>query len=133
MDYSTWRYAYDLTNIRTASNERIKANYSFTKIAKDAEWLDKLNDKSFSLNLEKYREEQKDIKSTVKEIESLSKLSNPMNLETLPQDNNKYGDDKDKADRYKQWIDSRKSDIYLKEAVNVVDDMVSQKNLVYNK
>jgi len=133
VDYSTWRYAYDLTNIRTASNERIKANYSFTKIAKDAEWLDKLNDKSFSLNLEKYREEQKDIKSTVKEIESLSKLSNPMNLETLPQDNNKYGDDKDKADRYKQWIDSRKSDIYLKEAVNVVDDMVSQKNLVYNK
>ena len=56
-----------------------------------------------------------------------------MNIETLPQDANKYSGDKDKADRYNQWVESRKTDIYLKEAVNVMDQMISEKSLVYNK
>ncbi|MBS1934169.1 MAG: hypothetical protein JST96_09220, partial [Bacteroidetes bacterium] len=41
--------------------------------------------------------------------------------------------DKDKAARYNQWLNSLKKDIYLDEAVKVVDDMVTQRNLVYNK
>ena len=85
------------------------------------------------MNLEKYKEEQKQIKSTVKQIEAQSKLPVPMNIETLPQDANKYSGDKDKADRYNQWVESRKTDIYLKEAVNVMDQMISEKSLVYNK
>jgi hypothetical protein len=69
----------------------------------------------------------------VKQIDSASKLKVPMDIYSLPQDTAKYDNDKDKADRYKAWLDSRKTDIYLKEAVNVMDDMISRKNLVYNK
>jgi carboxyl-terminal processing protease len=135
VDYTTWKYAYDINSLSNSSNERIKTSPTFSQIEKDAEWLNKLNDKMYPLNLEKYRQEQKEIKSTVKQIESLSKLPAPMNIETLPQDAGRYNTDKDKdkAERYKQWVESRKTDIYLKEAVNVVGDMVSQKNLVYNK
>ena len=135
VDFTTWKYAYDINNIRISSNERIKTNTTFNQIEKDAEWLNKLNDKQYPLNLEKYKEEQKEIKATVKQIEKLSKLTEPMKIETLPQDAGKYSTekDKDKGERYKQWVESRKTDIYLKEAVNVLDDMVSQKNLVYNK
>jgi hypothetical protein len=39
--------------------------------------------------------------------------------------------DKDKGDRYKQWVDNRKTDIYLKEAINVMDDMITLKSVVY--
>lgn len=135
VDYTTWKYAYDINSLSNSSNERIKTSPTFSQIEKDAEWLNKLNDKMYPLNLEKYRQEQKEIKSTVKQIETLSKLPAPMNIETLPQDAGRYNTDKDKdkAERYKQWVESRKTDIYLKEAVNVVGDMVSQKNLVYNK
>ena len=135
VDYTTWKYAYDINSLSNSSNERIKSSTTFSQIEKDAEWLNKLNDKMYPLNLEKYRQEQKEIKTTVKQIESLSKLQDPMNVETLPQDAGRYNTDrdKDKAERYKQWVESRKTDIYLKEAVNVVGDMVSQKNLVYNK
>jgi carboxyl-terminal processing protease len=135
VDYTTWKYAYDINSLSNSSNERIKSSPTFSQIEKDAEWLNKLNDKMYPLNLEKYRQEQKEIKSTVKQIETLSKLPSPMNIETLPQDAGRYNTDKDKdkAERYKQWVESRKTDIYLKEAVNVVGDMVSQKNLVYNK
>jgi len=132
-DYSTWKYAYDVNSIRNSSNERLKNNNAFTGIESDAVWLDKQNDKLYSLKLDKYREEQKQIRTTVKHIETLSKLQTAMNIEALPQDANKYGTDKDKIERNKQWIESKKTDIYLKEAVNVMDDMIATKSLVYNK
>ncbi|HCL84446.1 MAG TPA: tail-specific protease [Chitinophagaceae bacterium] len=130
-DYTTWKYAYDINNIRTSSTERTNTNKAFSTISRDADWLDKQNDKLYPLNLKIYQEEQKMIRSTVKQIDSVSKLTVPMAISTLPQDTLKYGDDKDKADRYKQWVDSRKTDIYLKETVNVMDDMISLKSVVY--
>jgi carboxyl-terminal processing protease len=130
-DYTTWRYAYDINNIRTTSTERTNGNIAFTTISKNAAWLDKQNDKTFPLNLKAYQEQQKMVRMMVKQIDSVSKLANPMVINTLPQDTIKYSEDKDKAERYKQWVDSRKTDIYLKETINVMDDMISLKGVVY--
>ncbi|MBN9385018.1 MAG: carboxy terminal-processing peptidase [Chitinophagaceae bacterium] len=134
-DYTTWKYAYDMNVIKGMSNERLKNNSAFNLIRADAEWLSKENDKVFPLNLQKYREEQKQIKATIKQIEILSKLSggNELNVAALPQDAHKYDNDKDKGDRFQSWLKDKKTDIYLGEAVNVLDDMITQKNLVYNK
>ena len=130
-DYTTWRYAYDVNNIRSSSLERTNASTAFNTISRDADWLDKQNDKMYPLNLKAYQDEQKMMRATAKRIDSVSKLAVPMVVNTLPQDSLKYIDDKDKADRYKQWVDSRKTDIYLKETVNVMDDMISLKSVVY--
>jgi carboxyl-terminal processing protease len=134
-DYTTWKYAYDLNVIKGMSNERMRNNSAFNLIRADAQWLSKENDKVFPLNLQKYREEQKQIKATIKQIETLSKLSgsNELNVAELPQDAHKYDNDKDKATRFQAWLKDKKTDIYLGETVNVLDDMISQKNLVYNK
>ena len=135
-DYTTWKYAYDLTTIKNASTERMKNNSAFNQINADAAWIEKQNDKSYSLNLDKFREEQKQIKTTVKQIESLSKLpaNQQLNIVSLADETNKFENgDKDKSDRYKQWLKNLKSDIYLDEVVKVLDNMVAEKNLVYNK
>jgi carboxyl-terminal processing protease len=100
--------------------------------ASDAEWLNK-KDRSSSLNLDKYRDEQKHFRATMKDIDSVSKSTAGLNIQALPQDLNKYDGDKDKADRYQQWLKSLRTDIWLGESVNVLDDMVAQKSLVYNK
>jgi carboxyl-terminal processing protease len=130
-DYTTWKYAYDVNNIRTSSTERTNASAAFSTISRDAAWLDKQNDKMYPLNLKAYQDEQKMMRATAKQIDSVSKLTVPMVINSLPQDTLKYSEDKDKGDRYKQWVDSRKTDIYLKETVNVMDDMISLKALVY--
>jgi carboxyl-terminal processing protease len=130
-EYATWKYAYDVNNIRTTSTERTNINVAFSTISKDADWLDKQNDKMYPLNLKAYQEEQKMIRATVKQIDSVSKLVIPMVINTMPQDTLKYSEDKDKAERYKQWVDSRKTDIYLKETINVMDDMISLRSVVY--
>jgi carboxyl-terminal processing protease len=130
-DYTTWKYAYDINNIRTSSTERTGMNNAFTTISRDAAWLDKQNDKMFPLNLKAYQDEQKMVRTMMKQIDSVGKLQVPMTISTMSQDTVKYADDKDKAERYKQWVDSRKTDIYLKETINVMDDMISLKGVVY--
>jgi carboxyl-terminal processing protease len=135
VDYNTWKYAYDVNNIRGLSNERLKNHSSFNQIRQDEQWLSSIQDKVYPLSLKKYQDEQKKVKETVKQLQNLSKLPNgsELNVQALPQDAHKYDDDKNKADRFQAWLKDKKSDLWLGEAVNVMDDMISQKNLVYNK
>ena len=51
----------------------------------------------------------------------------------LPEDLRKLEYDTGKLERYKEWVKNLRKDIYLDEAVKVVNDMVDQQNLVYNK
>jgi len=134
-EYAPWKYAYDINVIKGMSTERLKNNSAFNLIRQDEEWLNKEKDKVYPLNVQKYRDEQKQLKSTYKQIETLSKLTtgNELNIQALPQDAHKYDDDKNKGDRFQQWLKDRKADLWLGETVNVLDDMITQKNLVYNK
>ena len=134
-DYTPWKYAYDLKTLEGLSADRMKSNNSFSQIRHDEEWLSSIQDKVYPLSLTKYRDEQKQLKSTVKQIETLSKLpaGSELNVAALPQDLHKYDDDKNKADRFQQWLKDRKADVWLGEAINVVDDMISEKNVVYNR
>ena len=134
-DYSTWKYAYDVAQLKAMSADRMRGNSNFGLIRQDEEWLSSIQDKVYPLNIARYREEQKKVKETVKQIENLSKLpaTSQLNVQALPQDVHKYDDDKNKSDRFQQWLKDRKSDVWLGEAVNVVDDMIAEKNLVYNK
>jgi carboxyl-terminal processing protease len=134
-DYTPWKYAYDVNQLRAASADRMKGNNSFSLIRQDEEWLSSIQDKVYPLSLAKYRDEQKRVKQTVKQIETLSKLpaGSELNVAALPQDVHKYDEDKNKADRFQQWLKDRKSDVWLGEAVNVLDDMIAEKNLVYNR
>ncbi len=134
-DYTPWKYAYDINTIRNMSSERMKNNSSFGLIQQDEEWLSKENDKVYPLNLQKYRDEEKQIKATVKQIENLSKLpaGSELKVGALPEDAHKYDGDTLKADRFQAWLKEKRTDVWLGETVNVLDDMITQKNLVYNK
>ncbi len=134
-DYTTWKYAYDLNIIKGLSGQRLKNNAAFALIHSNAQWLgSKESDKVTSLNLKKYQEEQLQLRATIRQVETLSKLSaaNELDVQALPQDLHKYDTDKGKADRFRQWLKGERTDIYLGEAVNVLNDMITQKKLVYN-
>lgn len=131
-DYSNWKYSLDPAPIKRASNDRLHSSEAFNVIRKNAEWLAAQNDKVYTLNLKKYQDEQKQIKAAVKQIETAAKGEHQLDVEPMDEDLKKFEYDTGKLDRFKQWIKNLKTDIYLDEAVNVVNDMVVQKNLVYN-
>lgn len=132
-DFNRWKYGLDLAPIKKASDDRIKSNEAFTKIKANAEWLAKQDDKVSPLSLKKFQEEQKQMKAVAKQIDSLNKSAKELDVEALTEDLKKFEYDTGKSERFKQWIKSlRNNDIYLGEAVNVINDMIVQKNLVYN-
>ena len=130
-DYTNWRYSPNLVPIKAASLNRINSSPSFTQIKKSAEWLAKENDKSYSLQLSRYLEDQKQVKQAVKAIDSLSKLKSQLKIDPLQDDVKKLSYDQGKTERFNLWLKNLTTDIYLDEAVKVVDDMIVQDNLVY--
>jgi carboxyl-terminal processing protease len=127
--YTPFRTNYNINAISSESNDRIKNNAVFNQIGVDADWLDKESDQPYPLNIDKYRQRQQEVKDTVSHIEKLGKLSQSMNLSFLSVDSTKYNADKDKGDRYHAWLNALSNDIYLKETVTVMGDMITQKNM----
>jgi carboxyl-terminal processing protease len=127
--YKKWEGGYDLQTIKNLSNARIANNPIFQGIKKNTQWLSEQNDKEYSLQIDKFKKEQQIIRVAARQVDSLEKLKQPLNISFLPQDSARMSGDKDKAERYNQWLKNLKSDIYLDQAIKVVSDIQSQRNL----
>lgn len=129
-DYSKWNSGYDLQTVKSLSNARIAATPAFKQIKETTEWLSKQNDKEYPLQLDKFKEQQQKMRGMVKQMDTLLKLNKELNIAYLKQDAARRATDKDKTERYNQWLKNLSKDIYLDQAVKVVDDMMNQQNLV---
>ena len=128
-DYKTWTSNVSTTTIVNSANTDLNQNSAFSKIKTNVQWLEKNNDREYSLNITKYKEEQKELKDIYKQIETLYKLPKPMNMNTPASDTTAINSDKDKMDKNKQWLKVRADDIYIDESVKVLNKMITQNNM----
>lgn len=131
--YNNWSAGYDLKVIQQLSNQRLDHDQTFKLIRESADWLAKQNDKTFPLQLDKYRKEQKQIRATFQQLESLMKLKEEINVTALPNEENRWANDVNKQERFNQWLKNLRKDIYLDQAVKVVNDVINQQNLAKSK
>jgi carboxyl-terminal processing protease len=124
-NYNLWKNNYDADAVIAASMERLKQNQNLALLRTTVEWLSKRTDREFSLQLEKYRADQKQVGESSRKVESFTKLTKELPIELLAADLTKIGDDKDKLKRSKDWLNNLKLDIYLDETIKVVTDMIS--------
>lgn len=127
--YKNWNPGYDLKTIQQLSNNRLQNDNTFSLIKESAEWLSDQNNKEYSLQIDKYKEEQEAIRKTVKQLESLLKLKNELDVTALPKEADRWSEDKNKQERFQQWLKSLQKDIYLDQAMKVMNDMINQQNL----
>lgn len=128
-DYTTFNSGVNWSAVAEKAQNHIKSDSAFNILIKNSQWLNENVDKEYSLNLEEYQKEQNTIKKTVKQDDSLARLSNPMNIEPVTEDHDKYYNNPDsaKGNRYLQWLKNTQKDIYIKETVSVVNDMANSK------
>lgn len=125
--YNPSKSWYNGSAVKHMSEERINTNPSFITIKETVAKLEKMNDKVYSLNMAKYRAEQKEIKAAIKKIDDVNKASQlELSLSMLPADEKKLAADNEKLERRKQWVKSLSKDIYLNESIKVMDDMIRQ-------
>ena len=108
-------------------NDRIKQNASLTLLNSNLIWLSKVTDEPASLNLEKYRQLQKQIRTTVTQNNTLLKPSADMVVSALQDDKAKFYNNADTAKglRYQDWLKSLKSDLYISESVRTMVEVAS--------
>ncbi len=127
-DYKTWTSNVSEPAVVTSANNDINQSSTFGKIKTNVEWLGKYNDREYSLNITKYKQEQKELKDVVKQIETLYKLPTPMVMTNITSDTSSINSDQDKIDKNKQWLKVRADDIYIDESVKVLNKMITQNN-----
>lgn len=128
-DYKTWTSNISNPAVVSSANNDVNQNTTFGKIKTNVEWLEKNNDREYSLNINKYKQEQKELKDVYKQIENLYKLPKPMDIRNLNADLEAINADSDKVNRNKQWLKVRVDDIYIDETVKVLNKMISQNNM----
>jgi carboxyl-terminal processing protease len=125
MAYQTWQGGLNLDNIIQKENAKIKSNASLNLLQGNLQWLAKNAELPASLNIQKYRDRQKQVTTTVNQNNTLMKVKEDMSVEALIADKDKFynNPDKPKGERYQAWLKNLKSDMHIDESVKIVSEM----------
>jgi carboxyl-terminal processing protease len=121
---------FDLENIKRRSISRITQDSSFSAVKQVSDMIEKSNQKIYSLKLDVYRNEQKQMRETFKKLDEFNKNNKGLNIQMLDSDQKRLSADNDKLERRKQWIKNLSKDIYIAETCKVISDVISQVTLV---
>ncbi len=127
--YSTWNSTFTADPLISEANKEVNKSTTFGKIKTNVDWLEKNADRSYSLHLDTYKKDQKELKRIYKEIEDLYKLAQPMAVRNLSSDTATINAVEDKVEKNKVWLKRLKEDIYIDESVKVVNRMIVRENL----
>ncbi len=85
------------------------------------------------MKIDKFRQEKKTLGSTIQTIDSLTKLSAPLEVFNLDVDLAAIKGNTKKEERNKAFINRLKNDLHLGETVNIMNDMIQQYFIAQNK
>lgn len=123
--FSKWNMQADLEKLKANSQARVEDNTDFDLIIENAKRLKHEADRSiYSLNLEKYRSTLKEKTNEVKKFENLMKNPTGIELLAMQTDIESFKTDTAKSERTSRMIENLGKDIYLAEAVMVMEEII---------
>lgn len=119
--FNKWNKAINTEKLKKNSTSRIKDNKLFSYVSNEAMELKRKKDKTLAtLNLDKYRAEQKKEKAETNTYTKLEEAMPELSITPVKIDNEEIAKD---TSGTKEWYKGLKKDIYLNEAVNIVKEM----------
>ncbi len=131
-DYKPWTNNYNSSEVVNLATEQVNASSTFNTMKAQVQWIDIMNDKESSLNLAKYDEEQKELKSAYKQLDSLYKLPTALTVTNNSKDTEGMSSEKENVEKNKQFLNRVKGDIYVDETVKVMTNMINESNMALN-
>lgn len=128
-NYSVWPAGVDIAQVQTAYSQKVQADNAFSTIRNNAEYLSKVNDKTVNLYLPEYQATQAKIKAAVKQNDELQTLKDPMDISYMTEDQDRINKmDKEKGERFMNWLKGVKTDRYLFETSRILEEMIKRGN-----
>ncbi len=127
IDPSEFKFWDKQTNFDAAidnSKKRISENPKFKLIDENAKWIDERNKESvYNLNIDQFKAEQKAIEEKAKKFKSIADYKNSLEFKSLPYEQEAMKTDASLKEKRDRWHESLSKDIYVEEALNVLDDL----------
>ena len=126
-DYTVWNKQTNFNTAIANSKKRMSENNQFKLIDENAKWInDRSEDDVYSLQIDKFKAEQKLLETTAKKYKSIVDYKNQLKFTSLPYENEAMKTDLALKEKRERWHESLSKDIYVDEALNVLGDLQSK-------
>jgi len=123
-DYTVWKKQNNFDKAIANSKKRIASNSQMKLIDENAKWVDERNKEYvYSLQIDKFKSEQKQLEETNKKYKTISDYTNKLPFTALPYEIELMKNDVTLREKRESWFESLTKDIYVEEALNVLDDL----------
>ena len=123
-NYKLWTKQYNFDTAIANSKARVSKNEAFKLIDENAKWInDRSEENVYTLKLENFQKEQKELELKAKKYKSLADYSNHLTFISLPYEDAAMAKDSVLKEKRDRWHESLAKDIYIQEAINVLDDL----------
>ncbi|MEL1240850.1 carboxy terminal-processing peptidase [Flavobacterium flavipallidum] len=132
-EYNVWNNNTNFNKAILNSKERIATNPQFKLIDENAKWIDaRSKENEYSLNIDKFRKSQTAIEEKAKKFKPVFDYKNDLKFTSLPYEVDQMSKDNILKEKRDRWHESLSKDIYIEEALNVLDDLQTRVNLKKN-
>ena len=123
-EYTVWKKQNNFDKAIANSKKRIASNLQMKLIDENAKWVDERNKEFvYSLQIDKFKNEQKKLEETNKKFKTISDYTNKLPFTALPYESELMKNDVTLKEKRESWFESLTKDIYVEEALNVLDDL----------
>ena len=125
--YNVWTNNSKFDKAIADSKKRIAENSQFKLIEENAKWIDERSKENlYSLKMEEFKKSQKAIEDTNKKFKPIADYDYHTKFSSLPQEAEAMKNDASLKEKRERWHESLSKDIYVEEALNVLDDLQSK-------
>ena len=123
-DYDVWNGYIDYEETIKNSNDRMEKSEQLRLIDENAMWIKTRRDeKSVTLNYNDYKSDLESRIEETKKFDAIDEYDNKLSYESLPYEVKLMKQDTTLTEKRKRWHKSLSKDIYVEEAVNVLQDL----------
>lgn len=125
--YDTWKKQDNFEKALQNSKSRMALNEHFQLIEKNAKWTKERKDAAvYSLKFDEFKKEQEKIEAESKAFKPITDYQNELVFRAIPEDEQLMQKDESFKEKRERWFESLSKDIYVEEALNVLDDLQSK-------
>jgi len=126
-DFTVWDKPNTISTAIENSKKRLANNNQFKLIDENAKWInERSEDYIYNLQIDKFKAEQKLLEETSKKYKSVLDYKNQLTFNSLPYENEMMKTDLALKEKRQRWHESLAKDIYVDEALNVLNDLQSK-------
>jgi len=121
-------FNYNFAPVKDKSKNRVTTNTQFKLIDESAKWVkSQQDDNTFPLEYNEYLAKSKQLEEQSKRFNVLKDYKNSLAFTSLPHDEALIKNDTVLQNKRKRWFKNLNNDVYVEEAVNVLQDIKASK------